>query len=77
SLDRQFLKLGGVFLLRDFHRLPFQCESYFTSLLEDYFSGEAHTSTELILVSVWFITAPVAPNPHKQSPSAPTPSSLN
>jgi hypothetical protein len=39
-LDRQLLELGGVFLPRYLHRLPFQSNFCFTSPLEDYFSGK-------------------------------------
>ena len=57
SLDRQFLELGRVLLLRYLHRLPFPCDFDCTSPLEDEISGK---------LIIWFPTF-VAPK-HGQAP---------
>ncbi|MCX7185515.1 MAG: hypothetical protein NTW90_09875, partial [Nitrosospira sp.] len=45
-LDRPFLELDRVFLLRDLlHRLPPKSNVNCTSPLEDYLSGEAHLAS--------------------------------
>ncbi|MCX7185383.1 MAG: PEP-CTERM sorting domain-containing protein, partial [Nitrosospira sp.] len=49
-LDRPFLELDRVFLLRDLlHRLPPKSNVNCTSPLEDYLSGEAQTNIKIIM----------------------------
>ena len=45
-LDRLFLELGGVFLLRDLLSSSSKCDVKFTSPLEDEISGEAQLRAE-------------------------------
>ena len=48
-LDRPFLELGRVFLLRDLFPLPPRSNFNRTSPLEDYLSGEPQTVSHIWL----------------------------
>jgi hypothetical protein len=47
ALDRQFLELGRVCLLRYLHFLPSKSDDNFRSPLADEISGEAHYAHRL------------------------------